>query len=332
VPHGRRAGLAVVLDPGLGPAGQAHPLVVTEDRWAGRLSDADFPQAVEPLGHIRVPKNVNHRSPQTRRDLASSLRALGLHPDRPRRSRSSAADDTELGRLRAALRQHPVHGCDEREQHLRWAERWSRLRHDTDVLERRVQGKTHSIARVFDQVCALLRDLGYLEGESVTPAGRQLGRVYSEADLLVVECLRAGLWDGLSAAELTAAVSALVYESRRPDEAAQVPGGTVRAVLDAQLLLWARLRDAESAHSLAFLREPDAGFAWASWRWAGGADIEQILLDDPDLAPGDFVRWCKQLLDLLSQVVLIADEPVRSTARAAVSAVRRGVVAWSSVA
>jgi ATP-dependent RNA helicase HelY len=331
VPHGRRAGLAVVLDPGLGQAGQAHPLVVTEDRWAGRLSEADFPHAVEPLGRIRVPKNVNHRSPQTRRDLASSIRALGLHPERPRRGRSGAADDTELARLRAELRQHPVHGCDEREQHLRWAERWSRLRHDTDSLERRVQGKTHSIARVFDQVCAVLQDLGYLDGENVTDAGRQLGRVYNEADLLVVECLRNGLWDGLSASELAAVVSSLVYESRRPDEVAQVPGGAVRQVLDEQVALWSRLRDAESAHGLSFLREPDPGFAWAAWRWAAGADIEQVLIDQPDLAPGDFVRWCKQLLDLLSQVVLIADEPVRSTAQAAVTAVRRGVVAWSSV-
>jgi ATP-dependent RNA helicase HelY len=332
VPHGRRAGLAVVLDPGLGQPGQAHPLVVTEDRWAGRLSEADFPHAVEPLGRIRVPKNVNHRSPQTRRDLALSIRALGLHPERPRRGRSAAADDPELTRLRAELRQHPVHGCDEREQHLRWAERWSRLRHDTDSLERRVQGKTHSIARVFDQVCAVLQDLGYLDGETVTDAGRQLGRVYNEAELLVVESLRNGLWDGLSASELTAVVSSLVYESRRPDEVAQVPGGAVRQTLDAQLALWSRLRDAESAHNLSFLREPDPGFAWAAWRWAAGADIEQVLLDAPDVAPGDFVRWCKQVLDLLSQVVLIADEPVRATAQAAVAAVRRGVVAWSSVA
>ena len=332
VPHGRRAGLAVVLDPGLGQPGQAHPLVVTEDRWAGRLSEADFPHAVEPLGRIRVPKNVNHRSPQTRRDLASSIRALGLHPERQRRGRSAAADDAELGRLRAELRQHPVHGCDEREQHLRWAERWHRLRHDTDGLERRVQGKTHSIARVFDQVCSVLRELGYLDGETVTDSGRRLGRVYNEADLLVVECLRGGLWDGLSASELTAVVSSLVYESRRPDEVAQVPGGAVRQVLDAQVALWSRLRDTETTHGLAFLREPDPGFAWAAWRWAAGADIEQVLLDDPDLAPGDFVRWCKQVLDLLSQVVLIADEPVRSTAQAAVAAVRRGVVAWATVA
>ncbi|HUR51506.1 MAG TPA: DEAD/DEAH box helicase [Mycobacteriales bacterium] len=332
VPHGRRAGLAVVLDPGLGQPGQAHPLVVTEDRWAGRLSDADFPSAVEPLGRIRLPRNVNHRSPQTRRDLASSLRALGVRPDRPRRARSAAADDPELSRLRAELRQHPVHGCDEREQHLRWAERWARLRHDTDLLERRVQGKTHSIARVFDQVRAVLEELGYLRGEEVTPSGRQLGRIYNEADLLVVESLQHGLWDGLSPAELAAVVASLVYESRRPDEVAPVPGGAVRAVLDEQRRLWGRLRDTESAHGLAFLREPDPGFSWAAWRWAGGAEIEQVLADDPDLQPGDFVRWCKQLLDLLSQVALVAEQPVRGTAQAAVDAVRRGVVAWSSVA
>jgi ATP-dependent RNA helicase HelY len=331
VPHGRRAGLAVVLDPGLGQGGQAHPLVVTEDRWAGRLSDADFPAAVEPLGRIRVPKNVNHRSPQTRRDLASSLRALGLSPERQRRTRSAAADDEKLTRLRQELRQHPVHGCDEREQHLRWAERWSRLRQDTDALERRVEGKTHSIARVFDNVCALLQELGYLDGETVTAAGRQLGRVYNESDLLVAECLRAGLWDGLSAAELAAVVSSLVYESRRAEQVAQVPGGAVRQVLDEQRRLWGRLRDVESAHKLAFLREPDPGFAWAAWRWAAGADVEQVLLDDPDLAPGDFVRWCKQLLDLLSQIALIAEGPVRQTAQASITAVRRGVVAWSSV-
>jgi ATP-dependent RNA helicase HelY len=310
-----------------------HPLVLTEDRWAGRLSDADFPSAVEPLGHLRVPRAFNHRSPQSRRDLASSLRNLGLRPDRGRRARSAAADDETLGRLRAELRQHPVHGCDDREQHLRWAERWARLRHDTDALERRVEGKTNSIARVFDRVCALLEDLGYLHEDEVTDAGRQLARVYNEADLLVVECLREGLWEGLDVPELVAVVAALVYESRRPEEASpQLPGGAVRTALTEMARLWGRLRDAESQHSLAFLREPDPGFSWAAWRWAGGADLEQVLQDDPDLTAGDFVRWCKQLTDLLGQVALVADEPVRSVARSGLAAVRRGVVAYSSLA
>ena len=333
VPQGRRTGLAVVIDPGVGQNGQVHPLVVTEGRWAGRLSDADFPFPVEALGHLRVAKGFNHRSPQSRRDLASSLRALGLRAERPRRARSDAADDEQLARLRQQLRHHPVHGCDDREQHLRWAERWGRLRHDTDAVERRVEGKTHSIARVFDRVCALLEDRGYLSGDRVTDAGRQLARVYNEADLLVIESLRAGVWDGLSSSELAAVVSSLVYESRRPEEASpQLPGGAVRSALDDMGRLWAHLREAESAHDLAFLREPDAGFAWAAWRWAAGADLEEVLQDDPDLTAGDFVRWCKQLVDLLGQISLIAHEPVRSTARATLTAVRRGVVSYSSVA
>ncbi|MCU1587609.1 MAG: helicase, partial [Frankiales bacterium] len=300
VPQGRRSGLAVVIDPGLGQSGQAHPLVVTMDRWAGRLSDADFSAPVEPLGKIRVPKSFNHRSPQARKDMASSLRALGLQPSRPGRTRAAAADDEKLARLRAALRQHPVHGCDDREQHLRWAERWTRLRHDTDKLERRVEGKTHSIARVFDQVCLVLEELGYLAGEEVSDAGRQLARVYNESDLLVVECLRQGLWDALSPAELAAVVSTVVFESRRPEDApAAVPGGAIKAALDDMQRLWHDLRDVESRQGLAFLRQPDAGFAWASWRWAAGAELEQVLQDDPDLTPGDFVRWCKQLVDVL---------------------------------
>ena len=332
VPSGRRSGLAVVVDPGLGMTGQAHPLVVTEDRWAGRLSDADFPAPVETLGRVRVPRDFNARSPQARRDLASSLRALGLHPQRPGRSRSAAGDDETLTRLRAQLRQHPVHGCDEREQHLRWTERHAKLRSETDALERKVEGKTHSIARVFDTVCLLLQQQGYLDGEQVTPAGQQLARVYNEADLLVVECLRAGLWDGLAPDELAAVVSALVYETRRAEDASPtVPAGVIHATLTAMSSLWRRLADAEADLGLAFLREPDPGFAWTAWRWAGGADLELVLDDDPDLTAGDFVRWCKQLVDLLGQVALVAPEPVRGNARAALRAVRRGVVAYTSV-
>jgi ATP-dependent RNA helicase HelY len=335
VPSGRRSGLAVVLDPGVSMSGDAHPLVVTEDRWAGRLSLSDFPAAVEPVGHVKVPRNFNHRTPQARRDMASTLRALGVEPaGRSRRGGSSAADDEQLGRLRAQLRQHPVHGCDDREQHMRWAERWHRLRADTDALERRVAGKTSSIARTFDSVCDVLTSLGYLEGDEVTATGQQLARVYSEADLLVVECLRSGVWDDLTAAELAAVTSTLVYENRRPDESVpRIPSGPVQSALADMTRIWGRLTEAESRERLSFLREPDAGFTWAAWRWASGVRLEQVLDDDPDMTAGDFVRWCKQLVDLLSQVALIAapGSPVRTTSRQAIEAVRRGVVAYSSV-
>ena len=52
-----------------------------------------------------------------------------------------------------------------------------------------------------------------------------------------------------------------------------------------------------------------------------------------DLTPGDFVRAIKQLIDLLDQIAGggRAGTPVAAVARAAIGALRRGVVAYSSV-
>src|SRR5947209_7669351 len=126
VPAGRRQGLAVVIDPsGAGPIGDPKPVVVTADRQVKRLAVVDFPTPVEPLAHVRLPKGFSPRSPQARRDLVSSLRNLGLDADgaRSRRPRAAAADDDEITALRVAIRRHPCHGCADREQHARWAER-----------------------------------------------------------------------------------------------------------------------------------------------------------------------------------------------------------------
>jgi ATP-dependent RNA helicase HelY len=350
VTHGRRSGLAVVVDPGTQALRDSRPLVVTEDRWAGRLSLADFSDAVEPLTRVRVPRNFNPRSPQARRDLASTLR--DVHDDeRPsrRRGRSAAADDPELAELRAALRRHPAHGCDEREDHARWAERHLRLLRDTDALRARVASRTGSLARTFDRVCSVLEKRGYLEpafdagddvdlrGE-VTAAGRRLARIWSESDLLVAECLRTGVWDELGPAELAGAVSAVVYEGRRVDEdTAAMPRGALAKTLEDTMRLWHELESEEAGLDLSLTREPDFGFVWPVYRWARGDSLERVLRSasglEGELSAGDFVRWSRQVVDLLDQIAGAADggSHLQTTARAAVDAVRRGVVAQSAL-
>jgi ATP-dependent RNA helicase HelY len=309
--------------------------VLTADRQVKRLSVVDFPTPVEPLDRMRIPRSFNARSPQSRRDLASSLRNRDVDiPGRSRRPRSEAADDQELARLRRELRAHPCHACPDQEEHARWAERLRRLERETHQLERRVENRTNTIARTFDRVCALLTDMDYLRGDDVTPEGRRLGRLYTELDLLVAECLREGLWDELTPPELAACASALVYESRQPDEIGppRLPGGRARATLGDMVRLWSQLEELEKDHRLSFLREPDLGFAWAAHRWASADRLEDVLVDT-ELAAGDFVRWTKQLIDLLGQITSAAGEgnPVRRTADRAVTALRRGVVAYSSV-
>ncbi len=339
VPAGRRSGLAVVLDPGLGSGAEGpRPVVLTAERQVARLSLVDFPSPVEPLDRLRVPKAFNPRSPQSRRDLAATLRATvpgHAGEGRRRRERAAAADDETVADLRQRLKRHPCHGCDEREDHARWAERYHRLTRETTQLEQRVESRTNTIARTFDRVCALLESLGYLADDRVTPDGERLARLYSELDLLAAECVRDGLWSGLSPAELAACVSALVYESRQTDEGGppRLPDGRVREVLAETVRTWGRLDRVEKDHGLAFLREPDVGFAWAAHRWASGGALETVLTES-GLPAGDFVRWTKQLVDLLGQVAQAAgdtDPELRRAADAAVDGIRRGVVAYSSV-
>ncbi|WP_026425547.1 DEAD/DEAH box helicase [Actinokineospora inagensis] len=342
VPAGRRSGLAVVIDPGLDPMGEPRPLVVTEDRWAGRLSVSDFPAPVAALGRVRLPKQVDIRSPKSRRDLASALRETGIEVPARERRRSGADDDAEVAALRRAMRAHPCHGCQDREAHARWGERYHRLLAETEQVERKVAATTHSLARAFDRIRALLADRGYLapgaDGEQVvTEHGRRLARLYSESDLLAAECLRNGVWDGLGPAELAAVVSALVYEARRdgPFEA-RVPGGAVTDALTATARLWAELEADERHHRLDRTRQPDAGFAWTVYRWVRGESLEKVITAaesaGQELSAGDFVRWCRQVIDLLDQIrdVVGADNPVGKAAGEAVRGIRRGVVALAT--
>ncbi len=378
VPAGRRAGLAVVLDPGVpGGVDGPRPTVLTIDREVRRLSLGDVPGAVRTLTRVRVPKDFSARSSTSRRDLAAIVRAAaGGAPSAPAARAPDAVPDAANGAadvddLRRALRQHPCHGCSEREDHARWAERHHRLEQETRRLAQRIEGRTNTIARTFDRVCDLLGELGYLAGDgdatTVTPAGQCLRRVYTEKDLLVAQSLRHGVWDDLDAPSLAAVVSAVLYESRRDDHpvSPRLPAGPVRAALAETARVAHGLADAEAAHRLQQTGEPDAGLALAVHRWASGRPLDEVLTES-DLAAGDFVRWCRQVLDLLDQVAAavmggdaaaasndddaasghaavvsgdaapagrtgaVAGGRLRRTARAAAAAVDRGVVATAS--
>jgi ATP-dependent RNA helicase HelY len=255
-----------------------------------------------------------------------------------RRNRGGTGEDPEIELLKIQLRQHPCHACPDREEHARWAERRWRLQRDTEALREKVSGRTGSLARTFDQVCAVLTDRGYLspDGE-VTDAGRMLGRIWTEADLLVAECLRRGVWDGLAPDELAAAVSMVLYESRREsDERASVPRGGTSDAVDDTYKLWGEIEAHEAEHGLSLTREPDAGFVWPMYRWARGEPLAKVLSSghnyDTDMPAGDFVRWARQVLDLLGQIAeaSAASAGVREAARKAIGAVNRGVLAYQT--
>jgi ATP-dependent RNA helicase HelY len=346
ITHGRRGGLAVVLEPARDST-DPRPLVLTENRWAGRISSGDYSGESAPVGSMTLPKRVEHRQPRVRRDLASALRsaAAGLSaPGAGRGKRNESRDtDPELVSLREKMRRHPAHRESDRDTRVRVAERYLRIERDNAALQQKVAAATNSLARTFDRIVGLLTERGFIAlddgSPTVTDDGRLLARIYSESDLLVAECLRTDAWTGLKDAELAGVLSSVLYETRGSDGPGaprneQIPTARLRQALAQTRRLSAQLRADEHRHRITPSREPDDGFVAAIHRWASSGDLVTALAaadaegTGSALSPGDFVRWCRQVLDLLDQVRNAAPQPeLRATAKRAIDAIRRGVVA-----
>jgi ATP-dependent RNA helicase HelY len=187
----------------------------------------------------------------------------------------------------------------------------------------------HALSQRLDRALALLEHFGYVDRDawSLTARGAVLAGIYHESDLFVAEALSQGLFDGLDPPELAAVVSACTFESRpgrapvvsRPPRALGARLGSLAAVGEA-------LRDEEEATHLPRTRPPDDGFADVAWRWARGQRLDHVL-ERAELAPGDFVRNVKQLIDLLRQLAVVGRPETATSARLAAELLQRGVVA-----
>lgn len=325
---GRRASYAVVIDDGRRQGMDARPSVMGVDRQVRRITAAEFDGEVQVVAQVRLPKDLDTRKPHQRRQLSSLLHDATAAIGPATRSRSTR-EVADVDDLRRQLRAHPCHGCNDREDHARWGERYFRLDHETRQLRDRIEHRTNSIARAFDKVCAVLLELGYLEGEQdravVTPAGLDLARLHTELDLLVAEALRRELLADLTAPEFAAMVSMLVHEGRREAEQPRLPSGRCEDVANEIVELWLELTSVEAAIGATQLREPDASFAWATFRWSSGARLSAVLRDG-DLSAGDFVRWVRRVIDLLEQIAAAYPE-YQDVARTASGLLRRGIVA-----
>lgn len=244
----------------------------------------------------------------------------------------------EITDLRRRLKAHPAHTSPRREELSRWAERWWRLKRQTEQLQAQIATRTGAVARIFDRVTEVLLSEGYLQIDDdgdVRPTmhGTMLARIYGERDLLLAESLRRQVWTGLDVPAFAALATVFVYEARREEGVVTdrfLPKGPFREAWNRLEGLWERLDDLERSNRLPGSQLPSVGLCTAMWRWARGGALDSVL-QEADLQAGDFVRWTKQVIDLLDQITKVADGQTRRTAQQAIEAIRRGVVAYSSV-
>ena len=327
VPRARRRGLAVVVS-----SRDGKPTVLAQDRQFFRLSGRDFEEPPPVLTRIPLPRSGSVRNPRFRRDVASRLAAIDVPAGAGRRRRTvDPKVEKQAARLEALAAAHPCRRCPDRAKHERWAARASEIERRLGGVERRIRVRTETLARQFDRVLSVLRDLGYVDGWSLTEKGRTLTRIYGEGDLLVGEAVDAGLLDDLVPSEVVALLSAVIYEGReRIPLSGEMPTAETKERYERLQRLWRRIRRTEDEHQVQLCRELEAGFATPIHHWAEGESLDEILADT-EMAPGDFVRNCKQLVDLLRQIEEVAASGTAGQVRAGREAILRGVVAYTGV-
>jgi ATP-dependent RNA helicase HelY len=310
--------------------GQPRLLALSPSRQLVRLGTDDFDGPPEAIGHIVLPEPY---APRNRTFQRAALEALGrVRVRRPNRRKQAGERADELT---SELAVHPVARDPKREVRVAALATVERLDRDLARLERRVRGRSDSLARQFDRVHALLETWGYVDGWTLAPAGEILSQLYTETDLLLAEALREGVLDGLTAPEVAALASCFAYETRGADSDVPMPPPrwpTKRVAERFRTVekLWRSLIASENDSGLPETRAPDPGFTPYIYDWADGDPLTEVL-ESEEIAGGDFVRNVKQCVDLLGQIGEVA--PVRATrdaAHAAATACLRGVIRASS--
>lgn len=294
---------------------------------------------------LRIRMQLNELQKNERRKLKHEVFATNAD-----KSRAFRRLDARIAKLKELEHDHPCKQCPDFQDHMKWGHRWMRETRELERLRQRYDSRTGSVARQFDRICEILDRLGYLERTdhdgvrdyTLTEQGQLLRRLYSERDLVLAQAITEGVIDDLSAPQIAALLSSLLYEARRGEggEPRRYPGGPHGLVaqrarelkyLDEQVLVLC-----EDAGMDSYLQPLDFGIVDIIYDWACGDSLAQVL-EHTELTGGDFVRNAKRLADVLQQIAVA--EPymgeqhamLAARAREAFDAVNRGIVAYSGV-
>jgi ATP-dependent RNA helicase HelY len=314
IPGGARQGRYLVLRKLTKADDNVRFLVLSTSGKTSTVGERDL-RGASTLGAVRLPE---HFRPNDRKFQQNMLRQIRKY--RGVEAPAAPMIEPEVD----DVVKHPVARCPEASSHVASHRKALRTAKRIEQLKRRLQQEGVGLVKDFRAIEALLTEWGYLDGWSLTPRGERLRFVYNELDLLLTEAVERGLLWSLSPEEFVAVVSVFVYEPRTDTATTpDWPNDVVAERVDAIVALWEELTELESAKRLVTSRRPDAGFASAAYQWAHGVDLDDLATGT--MAPGDFVRVSRQLVDLVQQLRDTISE-LSDEANAGLRLVDRGVV------
>ncbi len=295
-----------------GWGGSPRLLVISTRGEVKRLAPEDLPPTLAIVGTVELPEPVRTRDRAYRRAVVDRLKAWRPSPgEEPLRF----SDGAEAG---------PVATCPELAEHLNWARRAERVEREVRRLERRGGRRKTPLVEQFRAVRKLLERWKYVRGWELTYRGERLRFIYNELDLLLAEAIHRHLFSGLEPPDLAALASMFTYQPRAADPEGEWPSAVTAEAGGRVFEIRRELNREELDLGLPETRIPEAGFAERAYAWTLGLDLEDIFAEEA--AAGDFVRNCRQLLDLLRQLRDGFPE-LRGPASEAIRSIDRGIVA-----
>ncbi|MEZ6018444.1 MAG: DEAD/DEAH box helicase [Planctomycetota bacterium] len=155
--------------------------------------------------------------------------------------------------------------------------------------------------RIIDRHFQMLEQLGYLDGDLLTPRG-ELAKMLPGYELQLTELLFRGVLENVPARGLALIAVAMIYEERRAANRPYIPHklfGPLRAEVDAVI---GDLCQAEAAFGIGpSMKRADWGLTQATLDWFGGASMDD-LEDDLGVNAGDVCRVLRMAIQLLRNV------------------------------
>ena len=162
-----------------------------------QLTAADFGMPPKQLATVTLPTPYAPNRHDYRREVGRRVKNAKLATRGQDDGRASTKLERPVFDTRSGM--HPVEADPDLRARIRAAGQADRVEREIAELESRVQRHNQSLAREFDGVLGVLSTFGYVDREAwaLTEAGAMLARTFHESDLLVTQCLRLELLDGL---------------------------------------------------------------------------------------------------------------------------------------
>ena len=311
-----------------------------------KVSHGQFPLPPQAIGHLGGPF-LPADSKAKEKKLRQALANFQIPPPEQWEEEHTLPHRTELAAAREELKGAECLTCDDNKRCMEASQQIQNIQVEIDRIDRQMEARSAVSSRKLADIKRVLTRLEYLEGDRPNDKGLILSRIYNECDLLLVECMKEGLFFPLDATETAAFASVFVFESRErpasrrtgaggrrrePAASPTIPTPALEDALSRARSLEGRIKALESREKLDLLRTVDAGFMRVVYEWASGEDLEYMASNYPQYSAGDFVRSMKQVVDIMRQIKEVAEDPVLSRkVSESMDLVHRSIVAYTSV-